>query len=77
MKFKEDAAPKAIYKLLGIGMWLLYVQGIALGVLAFTLIIISGDTVIRAWAAGYFIGGAFLSFLGEYLRQIRVDMIKV
>ena len=76
MKFKPNAVPATIYRLLGLASVVLYVQAAALFLLGVgTAWLVSRDSSRLPSAVVYIIAAGFFAAIGERLRIIRQKML--
>lgn len=74
MKFKDNAASVALYKIIGIVAVWVAVQGVALTLFAIVMMATENEQAIVTGIGGL-IGGAVLLLIADYLRSIRKDML--
>ena len=75
MKFKQDAAAKAIYKLLAIVVTIMYLQAIVLFIVALYFVALS-TVQNNMLAISYFIMSIIIAGIGEYIRNVRAEMVE-
>lgn len=74
MKFKQDAVVRAVYKLLAIIVGILYLQAAVLFVMALFFVAIR-DNQSAVIGIVYLVSSIVIAGLGEYIRNIRTEMV--